>query len=162
MKVFNVDQGPFLNDIGEKTHTQDFTFNNAPILELTDLPTCVEIFTLREKYFDDKEGLTKELEKRPDKDLQFAPGQLPNQHFMSYTMYSQSAYRYGDNIAKFALFPSTKLQQDLAESAKITESSAPEWAIQPESSGHAETPTSEEPFGDETFSKVKYRTMEWW
>lgn len=38
-------------------------------------------------------------------------------------MYSQSAYRYGDNIAKYALFPSTKLQNDLANQAHVTESS---------------------------------------
>lgn len=39
------------------------------------------------------------------------------------TVYSQSAYRYGDYIAKYALFPSSKLQDDLAKSAQVTASS---------------------------------------
>ena len=124
MKVFGVDgPGDFLDSAGEQTHTQDFTFNNAPLLELTDLPTTLEIFTLREKYFDDPDKLSEEVGKRKDKDLQFAPAQLPNQHFLSYTMYSQSAYRYGDCVAKYALFPTGKFQQDLAEQAKITDKS---------------------------------------
>lgn len=127
MKVFNVDgPGPWLDTAGEQSHTQDFTFNNAPVLELKDLPTCLEIIGLRERNFDDPENLKKELEKRDDKDLQFAPAQLPNQHFLSYTMYSQSAYRFGDYIVKYALFPSTKLQQDLAQQAQIKDSSAAE------------------------------------
>lgn len=127
MKVFNVDDaGPWLDEAGQISRTQDFTFNNAPILELTDLPTCLEIFQLREKFFDDPEGLGKELQKRKDKDLQFAPAGLPNRHFMSYAMYSQSAYRYGDYIAKYALFPTGDLQVQLAEWAKVTDSSSRE------------------------------------
>lgn len=127
MKVFNVKgPGDFLEDAGKQSQTQDFTFNNAPLLELTDLPTTVEIFTLREKYFEDPEGLNKEIGKRKDKDLQFAPAGLPNQHFMSYTMYSQSAYRFGDHIVKYALFPTGEFQQELAKQAQITDSSSRE------------------------------------
>lgn len=127
MKVFNVeDSGPWLDEVGEQCHTQDFTFNNAPILELTDLPTCLEIFTLRERYFDDPEGLKKQLEQRRDRDLQFAPGGLPNHHFMSYVMYSQSAFRYGDYVVKYALFPTGDFQKRLAEEAQITDSSSRE------------------------------------
>lgn len=121
MKVFDVD-GSFLASEGEKSHTQDFTFNNAPLLELTDLPTTLEIVKLREAYFDDKEGLTAQLEKRKDKDLQFAPAGLPNQHFLSYVMYSQSAYRYGEHVAKYALFPTGNFQQEL-EKQKIDDKS---------------------------------------
>ena len=86
LKAFGVDgPGDFMHDAGEQTRTQDFTFNNAPLLELTDLPTTVEIFEIRERNFDDGDGLKAELEKRRDRDLQFAPAGLPNQHFMSYT-----------------------------------------------------------------------------
>ncbi|EMC92225.1 hypothetical protein BAUCODRAFT_38244 [Baudoinia panamericana UAMH 10762] len=122
MKVFGVD-GTFLSPEGENAKTQDFTFNNAPLLELTDLPTCVEIFDIRNRHFDDKNGRESEIGKRQDKDLQFAPAGLPNQHFMSYTMYSQSAYRYGENVAKYVMFPTGQFQQDLAERAQITDSS---------------------------------------
>ena len=127
MKVFNVNgPGKFLDSMGEQTQTQDFTFNNAPLLELRDLPTCLEIFTLREKYFDDPEGLKAHINKREDKDLQLAPTTLPNQHFLSYTMYSQSAYRYGEYIAKYALFPTGDFQDQLAEKAKIDDNSEPD------------------------------------
>lgn len=120
MKVFDVD-GDFMNPAGEKSRTHDFTFNNAPILELRDVSTCLEIFQLREQHFDDAQGLKSALEQRSDKDLQFAPTQLPNRHFLSYTMYSQSAFRYGDYVAKYALFPTSKLQTDLARDCQITE-----------------------------------------
>jgi hypothetical protein len=119
VKVFDV-EGDFMDPAGEKSHTHDFTFNNAPVLELRDLPTCLEIFQLREKYFDDAQGLKSALEQRSDKDLQFAPTQLPNRHFLSYIMYSQSAFRYGDYVAKYALFPTSKLQKDLADKCPVT------------------------------------------
>ncbi|KAK3615505.1 hypothetical protein LTR56_026547 [Elasticomyces elasticus] len=125
MKVFGV-EGAFMDEAGNKTKTQDFTFNNAPLLELTDLPKTVEIFKIRERNFSDPYSLKAEINKREDKDLQFAPAGLPNHHFMAYTMYSQSAYRYGDYVAKYAMFPREKLQQELAEKAKVNEESDPE------------------------------------
>ena len=125
MKIFNVN-GEFMDPIDRKTHTQDMTFNNAPMLELTDLPTTLEIFKLREQYYDDQESLTKALKKRSDASKQLAPTQLPNQHFLSYTMYSQSAYRFGDYVAKYALFPTTQVQGSLATNAQITNSSDPD------------------------------------
>ncbi len=110
MKVFDVDgPGGFLDSAGEQTHTQDFTFNNAPLLELKDLPNTLEIFSLREQWFHNPETLKLKLLDREDKDLELAPTTLPNHHFMGYTMYSQSAYRYGDYIAKYALSPTGNL-----------------------------------------------------
>jgi hypothetical protein len=100
---------------------QDLTFNNAPILELTDLPTAVEIFRIRERHFREPEKIAGELERRQDKDLQMAPAQLPNKHFLSYTMYSQSAYRWGPYVVKYALFPTTEVSE-----MKIEDSSDPE------------------------------------
>lgn len=38
-------------------------------------------------------------------------------------MYSQSAYRYGDYVAKYALFPTGKFQEELANKAQISEAS---------------------------------------
>ena len=67
MKVFDVaGPGPFLDPVGKQTQTQDFTFNNAPLLELKDLPTTREIFTIREAHFDDPEGLKAQISKRDD------------------------------------------------------------------------------------------------
>lgn len=121
MRVFNV-EGNHLDPIGDKTRTQDFTFNNAPVLELKTLPTTTEIVALREKYmFWDEAKLRDELKKRDDKDLQMAPSQLPNHHFLSYTFYSQSAYRYGKYVAKYALFPTGETHKDLSKTYKITD-----------------------------------------
>ena len=124
MKIFNVD-GNFMDPVGERTRTQDMTFNNAPILELKDLPTTVEVFRIRENNFFNPDKINDEIKKRDDKDVQLAPAQLPNQNFVSYVMYSQSAYRWGDYVAKYALFPTSKIQQEL-ESQKIDENSDPD------------------------------------
>lgn len=106
MKIFNV-IGTFMDENGTKSGTQDLTFNNAPVLELRDLPTTVQIFTIRERHFRNPGEIAKvpDMKKRDDLELQQAPMQLPNQHFLSYTMYSQSAYRWGPCVAKYALFP---------------------------------------------------------
>nr|POE99480.1 uncharacterized protein y4il [Quercus suber] len=126
MKVFDVDgPGAFLSGAGEAAHTQDFTFNNAPMLELRDLDTTLEIFTLREKFFDDPNALHAAIQQREDRDVQLAPADLPNQHFLSYTMYSQSAYRFGPYVAKHALVPTGTFQAALAEHASITDASDP-------------------------------------
>lgn len=100
---------------------QDMTFNNAPILELKDLPTTVEIFRIREKHFREPEKIEDALKQRPDKDLQMAPAQLPNQHFLSYTMYSQSAYRWGPYVAKYALFPTAEVPETPVEDSSDPE-----------------------------------------
>lgn len=104
MKVFDFD-GEFMEPVGRESRTHDYTFNNAPVLELRDIPACLEIFRLREKYFD----------QGSDKDLQFSPTQLPNRHFLSYTMYSLSLFRYGDYVAKHALFSTSRLQKDMTD-----------------------------------------------
>lgn len=125
MKVFDV-SGNFMDSHGSKTKTQDLTFNNAPLLELRDVKTTVEIFTIRERHFREPEKIGPELDKRSDRSLQKAPMQLPNQHFLSYTMYSQSAYRWGPYVVKYALFPTGEYQAALEKSHKITGSSSPE------------------------------------
>jgi len=125
LKIFGV-TGDFLDPMGEKAHTQDMTFNNAPILELTDLPTTVEIFQIRERNFRTPEKISEEVKKRDDAELQMAPTQLPNHHFLGYTMYSQSAYRWGPYVAKYALFPTGKLQEELSKRNQISDQSDPE------------------------------------
>lgn len=65
MKVFNV-EGSFMDPAGEGTKTQDFTFNNAPVLELRDVKTCVEVFTVQEAHFREPERIAPEMKKRKD------------------------------------------------------------------------------------------------
>jgi len=124
LKIFNI-KGDFMHPTGSATQTQDLTFNNAPVLELTDLPTTVEIFRIRERNFRQPEKIADEVSQRPDKELQLAPSKLPNQHFLSYTMYSQSAYRWGDCVVKYALFPSEAMLKKV-EGMDVTEDSDPE------------------------------------
>lgn len=165
MRVFNV-HGKHLDPIGDRTATQDFTFNNAPVLELKTMPTTVEIIWLREKYmWRDQEKLKEELNKRDDTDLQTAPMQLPNNHFAAYTMYSQSAYRFGKYVCKYALFPAKKMQEDLAESHKITESSTPsqhsEWLSEYFATNDAEYDFRVQLFVDPKSQSVEDCSVEW-
>jgi hypothetical protein len=90
IKVFNV-PGDRLSSESDQAglKTQDFLFNNAPMVELTDVKTCLEIQELREKYFDDHAQLKVELGKRSDRSKQLAPGTLPNTYLIGATMYSQ-------------------------------------------------------------------------
>lgn len=80
MKVFDV-EGDFMDPAGRASRTHDFTCNNAPVLELRDLPTCLEIFQLREKYFDDAQGLKTALEQRSDKDYAVCANAVAEQAF---------------------------------------------------------------------------------
>ncbi|KAK6214019.1 hypothetical protein LQW54_004794 [Pestalotiopsis sp. IQ-011] len=118
LKVFGV-AGDFLDPVGARAGTQDLTFNNAPLIELRDVRTARDIFRIRERHFREPGEIEPELKKRDDKDLQLAPAQLPNKHFLSYVFYSQSAYRWGDYVAKYALFPTVDVAA--LEKFKITD-----------------------------------------
>ena len=92
MKGFGV-KGERILDDQAGLETQDFLWNNAPMVELTDVKTTLEIQRLREKCFDDHAQLKKELTKRRDAAKQLAPGQLPNTYLLGGTMYSQGQSR---------------------------------------------------------------------
>ncbi|WWD03729.1 hypothetical protein V865_001785 [Kwoniella europaea PYCC6329] len=107
LKVFDV-HGDRLSPSpdGSTNHgTQDFLFNNAPIVELTDLNTTIEIFELRTKYFGSPTKLQVELAKRNDRLKQFAPAMLPNEYVVGSTFYSQSSFKFGPYACKFSLIP---------------------------------------------------------
>lgn len=99
---------------GDSGSSQDFTFNNAPVLELRNVDTYLEIEQLRTKYWDQPTALKAALATRHDALLQLAPSQLPNENIVAHEMYSQSAFRFGDHVAKYALFPATDSQRALA------------------------------------------------
>jgi hypothetical protein len=73
MRVFDV-TGQRLEDADPEAKTQDFFFNNAPMIELTDIDTCLEIMELREKYFDSPMKLAAATKLRTDAIKQSAPG----------------------------------------------------------------------------------------
>ena len=57
-KIFNI-KGERLEGQGRgNDNSQDFFFNNAPMLELIDVHTCLDIMQLREKYLDNPTGLS--------------------------------------------------------------------------------------------------------
>ncbi|KAI9815043.1 MAG: hypothetical protein M1827_002886 [Pycnora praestabilis] len=113
MKVFNV-EGDFL-EAGQGIPTQDIEFNSTPALDLADAKTTREIVALRGKYANDKEGLYRELEARKDATLQKARDQVRNTHLESTRQYSQTAFRFGDYVAKYALIPASETQKKLYE-----------------------------------------------
>lgn len=73
LRVFGV-EGERLSSADQDASTQDFFFNNAPMIELTDIDTCLEIMELREKYFDSPTKLAAATVLRADVMKQKAPG----------------------------------------------------------------------------------------
>ncbi|CAF1453454.1 unnamed protein product [Adineta steineri] len=121
MKVFNVLGSKLLE---ENINTQDFFFNNTPTLELTNATVCRDIQCLRNTYFDDSEGLKQALKQRDDSQKQLARTKLANTNIMGQEMYSQAAYRYGDYVVKYALFPIAKEQLE-TKSYKVKDTDPP-------------------------------------
>jgi hypothetical protein len=102
MKIFGVEGEKIW---GEDKKTQDFTFNNYPILELRDPSTTYDIADALERNWDDLPTFAEEQSKRVDADVATLGSQLPRQHMVAMPEYSQSAYRHGDYVAKYGVFP---------------------------------------------------------
>lgn len=84
---------------------QDFFFNNAPSIELTDINTCLEIMQMRERYFDSPVKLAAATRLRTDAVKQTSPFRLPNTNLIGMNYYSQSAFRFGEWYGHLGLFP---------------------------------------------------------
>lgn len=104
LRILSV-EGARLSSADQEATTQDFFFNNAPMIELTDLPTCLEIMQLREKYFDSPLKLGAATKLRTDAIKQAAPFQLPNTNIISHSFYTQSASRFGEYYGHISLVP---------------------------------------------------------
>lgn len=116
LRVFGV-EGQRLPSADQEANTQDFFFNNAPMIELTDLPTCLEIMQLREKYFDSPMKLGAATKLRTDPIKQTAPFMLPNTNIVSHNFYTQSAFRFGQWYGHIGLFP--VLEEMTSRDAKV-------------------------------------------
>jgi len=114
MKVFGV-HGPRLEGVEESANTQDFFFNNSPSIELTNIDTALDIMSLREKYFDDPTTLGLKLKLRTDALKQHAPYMLPNTNIISHSLYTQSAFRFGEYYGHMGLFPASEEQKQSTE-----------------------------------------------
>lgn len=104
LRIFGV-EGERLPSADQEASTQDFFFNNAPMIELTDINTCLEIMQLREKYFDSPLKLGAATKLRTDALKQSAPFMLPNTNMISHSFYTQSAFRFGQLYGHIGLFP---------------------------------------------------------
>jgi len=129
MKVFGVD-GERLEGLENKdSTTQDWFFNNSPSLELTDMPTALDIMSLRLKYADNPQLLGLKLRTRLDARKQLAPYNLPNKALTSHYWYTQSAFRFGPYYGHMALIPATPVQ--LADGVYVqktsTDSALSDW-----------------------------------
>lgn len=118
MKIFGVKGEKIW---GEDQETQDWTFNNYSILELRTPQVTYEIADSLERNWNDIPAFAKEQSERPDADVACHGGSLPNQHMAAMPEYSQSAYRFGDYVAKFGVFPLGDEQKKL-ESWRVKES----------------------------------------
>lgn len=87
------------------------------MIELTDIDTCLEIMQLREKHFDSPSKLALALKLRTDAIKQHAPGMLPNTNMISHSMYTQSAFRFGDYYGHMAMFPMLPSMQEKSTEA---------------------------------------------
>jgi len=141
MKVFGVEGEKIW---GEDMKTQDWTFNNYPVLELRDPQTTYDIADSLERNWNNLPKFAEEQSQRVDADVATLGGQLPRQHskpathpmksstnkrskqrkltrihFLVVAMpeYSQAAYRYGDYVAKFGVFPLSSEQKALEHTA---------------------------------------------
>lgn len=65
---------------GEDKETQDWTFNNYPILELRTPQATYEIADSLERNWDDIPKFAAEQGERPDKEVSTLPAKLPRQH----------------------------------------------------------------------------------
>ncbi|TID12998.1 hypothetical protein E6O75_ATG10137 [Venturia nashicola] len=110
MKIFGVEGEKIW---GEDKKTQDWTFNNYPILELRDPKTTYEIADSLERNWNDLQTFADEQSKRVDADVATMGSQLPRQHMVAMPEWSQSAYRHGDYVAKYGVFPLGEEQKKL-------------------------------------------------
>ncbi|KAK5111777.1 hypothetical protein LTR62_004697 [Meristemomyces frigidus] len=110
MKIFGV---PGEKLWGEDKQTQDWTFNNYPVLELRDPKTTFDIADSLERNWNDLPTFAKEQSERVDADVATLGGQLPRQHMVAMPQYSQSAYRHGDYVAKYGVFPLGEAQKKI-------------------------------------------------
>ncbi|KAK4539284.1 hypothetical protein LTR36_000809 [Oleoguttula mirabilis] len=114
MKIFGVEGEKIW---GEDKKTQDWTMNNYPILELRDPKTTYDIADSLERNWNDLGTFAKEQSERVDADVATMGSQLPRQQMVAMPQFSQSAYRHGEYVAKYGVFPLGEEQKKLEETA---------------------------------------------
>jgi hypothetical protein len=85
-------------------------FNNAPMLELADLDTALEIFKIRAAHFDDRAGYKKAVATRADAPKQLARFGVPHTHPAAQELFTQGALAHGPYAAHLPLVPASTAQ----------------------------------------------------
>jgi hypothetical protein len=111
--VFGV-RGETMHPSNAAHEVQDLLFNTLPVLPPGTARTFREITEIRERYFAEPERIDEEVAQRSDAEAMTAFGRLANIHPVAHTYYTQAAFRYGDHVAKIALYPGTPEQEALA------------------------------------------------
>ncbi|KAK5957215.1 hypothetical protein OHC33_001586 [Knufia fluminis] len=112
MKIFGVKGEKIW---GEDKDTQDFTMNNYSVLELRTPQVTYEIANSLERNWNDLPTFAKEQGERVDADVATMGSQLPKQFMVAMPEYSQSAYRHGDYVAKYGVFPLGEAQKNIVD-----------------------------------------------
>ena len=114
LKVFDVD-GETMHPSGTEHRVHDVLFNTLPVLPPGTARTFTELTEIRERHFSEPEKIDEEVARRPDAEELGAFGRLANIHPLAHAYYTQGAFRYGDYVAKIALYPGTDEQTALAD-----------------------------------------------
>ncbi|KAM0746313.1 hypothetical protein T439DRAFT_384065 [Meredithblackwellia eburnea MCA 4105] len=115
LKVLEV-EGRMMN--GKDHGSQDFLFNNSRTSELFSLDAAVDVFSLRDRFFDDPDGLELALRSRPDAEKILSPPDLPNTHIVAAKLYQQTPMQYGPYVAKLSLLPASNPQLAIAAKSR--------------------------------------------
>lgn len=99
MKIFGIEGEKIW---GEDKKTQDWTFNNYPILELRDPQTTYDIADALERNWNDLPTFADEQSKRVDADVATLGGQLPKQHSKFLSDIPSRAYAYNLYSGRYA------------------------------------------------------------
>ncbi|KAK4704095.1 hypothetical protein P7C70_g2113, partial [Phenoliferia sp. Uapishka_3] len=98
--------------------SQDFLFNNSRSSELYSLDAALEVFKLRDIFFDDPDGLELALRSRSDAEKLLSTVNLENIHLAGGKFYAQMPIRFGPYVARLSLLPATAAQVAIALKAK--------------------------------------------
>ncbi|MEJ2860762.1 catalase family protein [Actinomycetospora flava] len=113
LKVFGV-RGESMHPDDPGHDVQDFLFNTLPVLPPGTARKFMEITEIRERHFSDPDAIAAEIAARPDGEAMSAFDRLAVLHPVANAFYTQGAFRYGDHVAKIALYPGTDEQEALA------------------------------------------------
>lgn len=81
----------YFSTAGGRTGTRDLPFDIAPLLELRELPTGLEVYRIHGRHFNESDKIAESMNQREDAKLQIAPIQFPYQYFLFSIMHLHTA-----------------------------------------------------------------------